>query len=173
MKSGNPDAGPRYIIVDPYPIFIIDSMINRPMRKTLPLKKTILRLCTGLTALSLVLAAECPLQASALNASAICPPVAADTNTIHSILVNKSLNSRRYKIGLYPDARQQVLFFSAAGKDKKIYQLYMFDMDGKLVNQASIRNRETTVLTNLSEGNYLFEIFSDDERIENGKLTVR
>jgi len=173
MKSGNPDAGPRYIIVDPYPIFIIDSMINRPMRKTLPLKNTTLRLCTCLTALGLMLITTDPLQAAGRNSTANRPPVAADTTAIHSILVNKSLNSRKVKIGLYPDARQQVLFFSAAGKEKKIYQLYMFDMDGKLVNQASIRNRETTVLTNLAEGNYLFEVFSDDERIENGKLTVR
>jgi hypothetical protein len=173
MKSGNPDAGPHYIIVDPYPIFIIDSMINSPMRKTLPLKKTTLHLFTGFAAVSLMLTTACPLQAAGRHSTVSCPPVPADTNTIHTIQVNKSLNSKKVKIGLYPDARQQVLFFSATGKDKKIYQLYMFDMDGKLVNQASIRNRETTVLTNLSEGNYLFEIFSDDERIENGKLTVR
>ncbi|HVU57135.1 MAG TPA: T9SS type A sorting domain-containing protein [Puia sp.] len=96
-----------------------------------------------------------------------------DTGTIHSIQVNKSLVSKKNKIRLFPDARQQVLFFSVLGEDKKVYQLYLFDMDGRLVSQASIRNRETTVLTTLSEGNYLFEIFTDDERIENGHLIVR
>jgi hypothetical protein len=150
------------------------------MRKTVPKKRTILHLLTGITALSLMLTAQegyarsHPSSASGRLSAVICPTERNDTNTIiHTILVNKSLNSRKYKIGLYPDARQQVLFFSASGADKKIYQLYMFDMDGKLVNQASIRNRETTVLTNLSEGNYLFEVFINDERIENGQLTVR
>jgi hypothetical protein len=144
------------------------------MRKTVPKKRIILHLFTGLSALSLMLTANCPLYASGNHPAAIRLPERADTSTvIHKILVNKSLNSRKYKIGLYPDARQQVLFFSANGADKKIYQLYMFDMDGKLVNQASIRNRETTVLTNLTEGNYLFEVFINDERIENGQLTVR
>jgi hypothetical protein len=74
---------------------------------------------------------------------------------------------------LYPDARQQVLFFSANGGNGKVYQLFLFDMDGRLVSQTQIRNRETTVLTNISEGNFLFEVFTDDERIENGQLKVR
>lgn len=95
------------------------------------------------------------------------------SDTIHSIQVSKSQSSKKHKIKLYPDARQQVLFFSANGEDGKVYQLFLFDMDGRLVSQTRIRNRETTVLTNISEGNFLFEVFTDDERIENGQLTVR
>ena len=94
-------------------------------------------------------------------------------DTIHSIQVSKAQTSKKHKIRLYPDARQQVLFFSANGEDGKVYQLFLFDMDGRLVSQTRIRNRETTVLTNISEGNYLFDVFTDDERIENGQLTVR
>lgn len=144
------------------------------MYKTVPLKKTFLNLFTGLATLSLMLTINSPSYASGRNSTVRCLAACTDTNTvIHTILVNKSQTSRKYKIGLYPDAKQQVLFFSANGGEKKIYQLFMFDMDGKLVSQASIRNRETTVLTDLSEGNYLFEVFSDDERIENGQLTVK
>ena len=90
-----------------------------------------------------------------------------------SIQISKSQTSKRHKIKLYSDARQQVLFFSANGDEGKVYQLYLFDMDGRLVSQTRIRSRETTVLTNISEGNFLFEVFTDDERIENGQLTVR
>ncbi len=50
-----------------------------------------------------------------------------------------------------------------------IYSIWM----GGWYSQAHIRNKETTVLTTISEGNYLFEVFTDDERIENGQLTVR
>ena len=94
-------------------------------------------------------------------------------DTIHSIQVSKSQSSKKHKIRLYPDARQQVLFFSANGQEGKVYQLFLFDMDGRLVSQTNIRNRETTVLTNITEGNFLFEVFTDDERIENGQVTVR
>jgi hypothetical protein len=96
-----------------------------------------------------------------------------DPDTIHSIQVSKSQTSKKHKIRLYPDARQQVLFFSANGEDGKVYQLFLFDMDGRLVSQTHIRNKETTVLTNMTEGNFLFEVFTDDERIENGQVTVR
>jgi hypothetical protein len=133
---------------------------------------TSLKLFTGLLALSLVLAIGSPSYASGGDAQPGQSPVCADTNSIHSILVNKSQISKKYKIGLFPDARNQVLFFSANGVERKIYQLYLFDMDGKLVSQASIRNRETTVLTNLQDGNYLYQVFSNDERIEDGQLTV-
>jgi hypothetical protein len=135
-------------------------------------KTTSLQLFTGLTALSLMLAINSPSYASGRKANAGNPPGCADSNIIHTILVNRSQISKKYKIGLYPDARNQVLFFSASGVEKKIYQLYLFDMDGKLVTQASIRNRETTVLTNIPDGNYLFQVFSNDERIEDGQLTV-
>ncbi len=133
---------------------------------------TSLKLFTGLAALNLVLAVSSPSYASGRYAHPRYLSACADTTTIHTILVNKSQISKKYKIGLYPDARNEVLFFSASGMEKKIYQLYLFDMDGKLVSQASIRNRETTVLTNIPDGNYLFQVFSNDERIEDGQLTV-
>ena len=128
-----------------------------------------------LAALGLMLALNCPSYASGRNNHVGHHPsvTSADTSSIHSIRVNKSLISKKYKIGLYPDARRQVLFFSAEGGEKRVYQLYLFDMDGKLARQATIRNKETTLLTNISNGNYLFEVFSNDERIENGQLTVQ
>ena len=134
-----------------------------------------MNLFAGLLVINLSMASLLPAHAFASDMPMPTSSTGAtfDTGTIHSIQVNKSLVSKKNKIRLFPDAKQQVLFFSAIGEDKKVYQLYLFDMDGRLVGQASIRNRETTVLTTLSEGNYLFEIFTDDERIENGHLIVR
>lgn len=90
-----------------------------------------------------------------------------------SIFVEKQFTSKKYRVRLYPNANQQVLFFSASGESGRVYQLFLFDMDGTLVKQANIRNKQTTVINNLEKGVYLFEVFSDDERIENGKVTVR
>lgn len=144
------------------------------MSKTSTLKKTF-RLNAGIVVIGLSLAVLHPAYASQLPSGMQCPHSTGYSyhDTIHSIQVNKSLISKKNKIRLFPDARQQVLFFSVNGEDKRVYQLYLFDMDGRLVSQASIRNRETTVLNSLSEGNYLFEVFTDDERIENGHLVVR
>ena len=146
------------------------------MAQAVPLKKTTLSpgaVCK-LTLIGLALSVQCSAFAAGSDptrtqSSSSLP----GSDTIHSIQVNKAQTSKKHKIKLYPDARQQVLFFSATGEEGKIYQLYLFDMDGRLVSQTRIRNRETTGLTNISEGNFLFEVFTDDERIENGSLTIK
>jgi hypothetical protein len=152
------------------------------MKKTVPLTVSIAKatlpanVFMRLAMCSLVLILNCSAYASGVLPAGMhpSPPLSPGGNdTIHSIVVNKSPGSKKNRIRLYPDARQQVLFFSANGEDGKVYQLYLFDMDGRLVTQTRIRNKETTVLTNISEGNFLFEVFTDDERIENGSLTVR
>ncbi|HEY0676773.1 MAG TPA: T9SS type A sorting domain-containing protein [Chitinophagaceae bacterium] len=90
-----------------------------------------------------------------------------------TILINKAISSKKHKVKLYPNADHRVLFFTASGEPGKVYQLFLFDIDGKLTKQIQIRNKETTVLTNIVKGSYLFEVFSDDERIENGQLQIK
>jgi hypothetical protein len=90
-----------------------------------------------------------------------------------SILVNKMLTSKKYKIKIYPGASNEVLFFTASGEEGKVYQLFLFDIEGNMVKQTQIRNKQTTILTNFNKGSYTFEVFSDDEHIENGTLTIK
>lgn len=90
-----------------------------------------------------------------------------------SIVVNKLLVSKKYKIRIYPGASQEAIFFNATGEDGKVYQFFLFDLEGKLVKQTQIRNRQTTMITNFNKGSYTFEVFSDDEHIETGTLTIK
>ena len=90
-----------------------------------------------------------------------------------TILIQKQQVSRKHGIRLYPDAAHHVLFFEVKGIYGRAYQLYIFDVEGKLVKQVNIKNKQTTVLENIEKGDYLFEVFSDDERIENGQVIVR
>lgn len=90
-----------------------------------------------------------------------------------SIYIQKNFISRYYKISLYPDAGQKVVFFNVRGAEGKVYQLYLFDLDGKLVKQTETRNKQTTLLRNIEKGVYFFEVFSDDTRIGNGQIAVR
>jgi hypothetical protein len=90
-----------------------------------------------------------------------------------SILIQKKITSRSHRISLYPDADQKVVFFSVRGVQGKVYQLYMFDVTGKLISQTEIRNRQTTLIKNIEKGVYLFDVFCDDDRIGNGQIAVR
>jgi len=114
----------------------------------------------------LSLAGNATVKSDALSVSLRSP--ARDT-----ILVQVQTSSKKHKIKLYPNATHEVLFFSVEGESGKAYQLFMFNLSGILVKQANIKTNQTTVLNNIEKGNYLFEIFSNDERIENGQVIIR
>jgi len=135
------------------------------MKTVVPLRKH-----TGRAMPALVLA--CIVTALALT-SATGLRAAPRNKPGDSILVQKTLSSKKYRIRLYPNANNEVLFFSASGNEGKVYQLFLFDVEGKLVKQVNIKNKQTTVLNNIEKGNYLFQVFSDDEQIENGQVIVR
>ena len=107
--------------------------------------------------------------------SASASPAAGHTYTQanDTIVVQKTVTSKKYKVKLYPNASHEVLYFNASGQEGKVYQLFLFDLEGKLVKQANIRDKETTMVNKIEKGNYLFEVFSDDERIENGQVIIR
>src|SRR5690349_556473 len=72
-----------------------------------------------------------------------------------TILIQKQQVSRKHGIRLYPDASHHVLFFGARGVYGRAYQLFIFDVEGKLVKQVNIKNKQTTVLEHIEKGDYL------------------
>jgi hypothetical protein len=135
------------------------------MKTVVPVRKH-----TGRTMPALVLAS----MVTALTLASAAGLHAAPRNKPgDSILVQKTKTSKKYKVRLYPNANNEVLFFSASGNEGRVYQLFLFDIEGKLVKQVNIKNKQTTVLNNIEKGNYLFQVFSDDEQIENGQVIVR
>lgn len=90
-----------------------------------------------------------------------------------SITVKTFNNKKVQEVKLYADATNEALLFTSTGIYHKVYQLFIFDMDGRLAKLTQIRNKETTSLAQLEKGNYLYEVFSNDDRIENGSITVK
>jgi|ERR1017187_3514047 hypothetical protein len=90
-----------------------------------------------------------------------------------SIQINKDQNNKKHNVWLFNNSGRAALLFSVNGVEGKKYQLYVFDMDSRLVAQASIRNRQTTAVNNISKGDYLFEVFLNDQQVENGRLSVK
>lgn len=50
---------------------------------------------------------------------------------------------------------------------------YIFDVDGTLLHQAVIQEKQKHVITNLKKGIYTYDAFYNDEGIEHGKLIVK
>ena len=101
-------------------------------------------------------------------------PVSAKSGCVQdTIVVSKNQVNKKFKVKLYPNATHEVLFFTATGEEDKVYQLFLFDLESNLVKQTRVRNRQTSFISRLSRGEYLYEVFSNDERIENGRVSVR
>jgi hypothetical protein len=89
-----------------------------------------------------------------------------DTAVVKKISGNKNHN-------LYSGKDKQTIYFSAKLKQKKVYRFYMFNMDGNLVAENDIVNKRGVAFTNMQSGDYYFEIFDKDERVESGTITIK
>jgi hypothetical protein len=134
-----------------------------------PMNKTVRKHCSARN-ISVLFAIT--LLSTAANSS-FGRPLSVPTYSYDTILVQKQTTSKKHKIRLYQDAEQDVLFFSVRGAEGKVYQLFLFDVAGTLIKQANIKSKQTTIIDNIEKGSYLFEVFSDDERIENGQVIIR
>ena len=90
-----------------------------------------------------------------------------------TIYIQKNSVVKSHRISIYPDANQKVVFFSVRGEEGKVYQLYVFDIEGRLVKHVESRNKQTKVVKGIQKGSYVFEVFSDDKRIGNGQIAIR
>jgi hypothetical protein len=106
---------------------------------------------------------------------AISSPAFASAYSAYSdtAVITKISGNKNQIIQVYSGADKQTLFFSAKLKQKKNCRFYMFDMDGTLVAENNIYHKQGVEFTNMQKGNYYFEIFSEDKRVENGTLTIK
>jgi hypothetical protein len=90
-----------------------------------------------------------------------------------AVMITKNLKNKKHKVKLFTASDYKTLLFTVDGLDENRYTLFVFDLDGKLVIQSVILNHETGILSELPAGNYLYEVLSNDTRVENGQLTIK
>ena len=91
----------------------------------------------------------------------------------NAVMITKNLNNKKHKVRLFTASDNKTLLFSVDGVEGKQYSLFVFDLEGKLVIQSAIRNRETGILPEISAGNYLYEVLVEDTKVENGQLKIK
>ena len=94
-------------------------------------------------------------------------------STTATVITSKSVRNKKHKIRFFSANNANNLLFTVDGTEGKIYKLYIFDLEGRLITQASIHNRETSLLNYIPAGGYLFDVFTDDKKIESGQLTLK
>jgi hypothetical protein len=86
-----------------------------------------------------------------------------------------SVDSSRLKpknaVKLYPNPSYGKLSVSA--NTSTPLHFYIFDLDGTLVYQAVLGDKERRVIDTLKKGTYLYDVFQKDESIEEGKIVIK
>lgn len=137
------------------------------MKKTIPVRQMMWNISSGMMIVLFTL----PAFSSKEKPSGTANKSTADHS--YTIVISKLFENKNYNIEMSTNSSLRQLLITAGPRQNKIYRFYLFDIDGRLKAQASIRNNEKTAFVNISKGNYFFEIFSNDERIENGQLKVK
>jgi hypothetical protein len=93
-------------------------------------------------------------------------------NTGNSISIDSSQSMQaKAVVKIYPNPSYGKLSVSAS--TSSTLHFYIFDMEGTLVYQAVLNNRERKTIDNLKKGTYLYDVFEKDESIGEGKIVIK
>lgn len=62
---------------------------------------------------------------------------------------------------------------SVSSKTDQVLHFYIFDLEGTLIYQTVLKNKEKKAIDKLDKGTYMYNVFANDESIEEGKLIIK
>jgi hypothetical protein len=96
-------------------------------------------------------------------------------NTSNSISDDSSLEIKTMQgksvVKLYPNPSYGKV--SVSSTTSSLLHFYIFDLEGTLVFQAVLDNKERRTIEHLKKGTYLYDVFEKDESIEEGKIIIK
>jgi hypothetical protein len=74
------------------------------------------------------------------------------------------------KVYLKTKSNGSIVIRSTAGNP---VSFFLFDLDGKLIHQQSIKEATRETITGLRKGSYLYNMLNEDQVLGEGKLTIK
>src|SRR6478672_5705633 len=62
---------------------------------------------------------------------------------------------------------------SVTSKSEQVLHFYIFDLEGTLIYQTVLKSKEKKAINSLNKGTYMYNVFANDESIEEGKLIIK
>ena len=85
---------------------------------------------------------------------------------------SKRITSKKNAIKIYPNpTRNGSITVSSVSSDSLYF--YIFDLEGVLVSRLILKAKEKKTIHDLKKGIYLYDVFHEDESIEQGKIIVK
>jgi hypothetical protein len=85
--------------------------------------------------------------------------------------VKKKIRIKKNVVKIYPNPSFGRINISATTTQP--LHFYIFDLEGTLIYQAVLKNKDRKNIDNLKKGTYMYDVFENDESIEEGKIIVK
>ena len=85
--------------------------------------------------------------------------------------IKKKVRVKKNVVKIYPNPSFGKISISA--NTTQPLHFYIFDLEGTLIYQTVLKNKDKKSLDNLKKGTYMYDVFEKDESIEEGKIIVK
>jgi hypothetical protein len=87
---------------------------------------------------------------------------------------NKTVSSRNNDvIKIYPDIIRRSMHVVAKENDGQEISFFVFDLQGTLLQNFKLKEKQREQITGLAKGRYQYRVFSGDEETANGQFEIR
>jgi len=97
-----------------------------------------------------------------------------DANPVDTLSDSPSVKKEKYKsvVKLYPNPTWDGRVNISVNNTEPLH-FYVFDVSGTLMHQITLKGKNKYKIANLKKGIYIYDVFSNDESIEHGKIIVK
>jgi hypothetical protein len=93
-------------------------------------------------------------------------------NNFSDVLDNGKKAKKKSAIKLYPNPSSNGVITVSSSINEPLH-FYVFDLEGTLLHRIALKGKEQKTITNLKKGTYMYDVFKNDESIEQGKIIVK
>ncbi len=82
-------------------------------------------------------------------------------------------SEKKINVRIYPNPSRGTVYISSNNNSDKELQFYVFDLEGTMMHNITLKAKRKKIITGLKKGIYMYDVFKDDESIERGKIVVK
>jgi hypothetical protein len=96
-------------------------------------------------------------------------------NTSNTASINDPLKTKTTEgksvVKLYPNPSYGKI--SVSSTTTSLLHFYIFDLEGTLIFQTELNSKEKKAIEHLKKGTYMYDVFENDESVEEGKIVIK
>lgn len=80
--------------------------------------------------------------------------------------------SQKNIVRIYPNPSYDGTVNIVSNTTDKLH-FYIFDLEGTMIHQIILKNKQKHKVANLKKGVYMYDVFKDDKGVEQGKIIIK